>query len=79
MLEAFYNYMKPFILFAITGVIGAFSPLRDTIIVLNIAFATNIAMGVIADFHLNKAKFNMKKFWEAFLHITFYPVFFYCK
>ena len=73
--DNFCSFMKPFILFAITGIIGAFSPLRDTIYVLNIAFAANIAMGVIADVHVNKAKFNMKKFWEAFLHITLFILF----
>ncbi|HEY5593157.1 MAG TPA: hypothetical protein VIK55_19340 [Paludibacter sp.] len=72
MFESFVNFIKPFVLFAITGIVSAFSPLHDVLYVLNIVFLLNIVMGIVTDAHVNKAKFKMRKFFEAIFHMMLF-------
>lgn len=64
--------MKPFLMFAITGIVSVFSPLHDVLFALFLSFAFNIATGIIADIHANKEEFKIKKAFEAIVHLTFY-------
>lgn len=72
LLHNFLNYIKPFILFAITGIVSVFSPLHDVLFALIMSFAFNILTGIVADVHVNKAGFKIHKAFDAIIHLTFY-------
>lgn len=56
----------------VTAFISVVSPVQNTLILLFMAFVFNIATGIIADVHVNKAKFNLKKAFNAVTQLTFY-------
>jgi len=68
----FITFMKPFFLFAVTGIVSVFSPLHDVFLALIMSFIFNIVTGIIADVHVNKEDFKIKKAFEAIVHLTFY-------
>ena len=76
MFEAFYEYIKPFLLFAITGLVSAFTPLYGVIYVLNFAFALNIWMGIKADKKVNNKKLHFKFFIVKYLYFQTVSLFF---
>ena len=47
-------------------------PVKETLILLFISFIFNIITGIIADVHVNKASFNIKKAFNAISQLTFY-------
>ncbi|NCB25920.1 MAG: hypothetical protein EOM62_10680 [Bacteroidia bacterium] len=47
-------------------------PVRETLILLFVSFVFNIITGIITDVHVNKAKFNLKKAFNAVSQLTFY-------
>ncbi len=56
----------------VTAFISVLSPVQNVLILLFIAFLFNIATGIIADVHVNKAKFSLKKAFNAITQLTFY-------
>ena len=72
LIDNFYNFIKPFILFIITGIISIFSPLQDILYALFLSFLFNIITGIITDVHVNKKTFEIKKAFDAIIHFTFY-------
>lgn len=58
----------------LAALISAFSPVRNALIFLMLAFIFNIITGIIADIHVNKASFSLKKAFNAFSQLLFYAV-----
>lgn len=72
LLDNFCKFMKPVILFVITGIVSVFSPLHDVLFALFLSFLFNIITGIIADVHVNKEDFKISKAFDAIIHLTFY-------
>lgn len=56
----------------ITVVASIFTPVKNILIVLFLAFLFNIIMGIITDVHVNKKAFNIKKAFNALSQLLFY-------
>ncbi|RNC66459.1 hypothetical protein [Proteiniphilum sp. X52] len=56
----------------VTALISVLTPVQNVLVLLFVAFLFNIATGIIADVHANKAKFNLKKAFNAVTQLTFY-------
>lgn len=57
-----------------TALLSVFTPVKNIIVLLLLAFIFNIMTGIIADVHVNKAKFNIKKAFNAITQLSFYAV-----
>jgi hypothetical protein len=58
----------------LAALISAFTPVRNALILLMLAFVFNILVGIITDIHVNKAPFSLKKAFNAFTQLLFYAV-----
>lgn len=58
------------VLFA--ALVSVFSPVRNVLILLFIAFMFNILSGIIAGVNVNNEKFSMKKAFNAITQLLFY-------
>lgn len=56
----------------ITALSSVLMPVKETLILLFLSFIFNIITGIITDVHVNKAKFNLKKAFNAISQLTFY-------
>ncbi len=56
----------------ITAMSSVLMPVKETLILLFISFVFNIITGIITDVHVNKAKFDLKKAFNAITQLTFY-------
>lgn len=59
---------------AITALASVFSPVENVLKLLMLAFIFNIITGIIADIHVNRAKFNLKKAFNAITQLSFYAM-----
>lgn len=59
---------------SITALASVLSPVKNVLLLLLISFVFNIITGIIADVHINKAKFNIKKAFNAITQLAFYAV-----
>lgn len=59
---------------AITAFASILSPVKNVLYLLLISFVFNIITGIIADVHVNKSKFNLKKAFNAITQLAFYAV-----
>jgi hypothetical protein len=66
--------IKDIILLIFAAIAGALAPVHDILQGLLWAFGFNIAMGIIADVHVNKAKFSMRKAFNAVAQVAFYAI-----
>jgi len=67
-----WDEIKQFVLLLITALISICTPIEGVLLLLFGGFLFNIASGFIADVHVNKADFSIKKAFEAIIHLTFY-------
>ena len=56
----------------VTALASVLTPVENTLKLLFIAFIFNIATGIITDVHVNKAKFQLKKAFNAITQLMFY-------
>jgi hypothetical protein len=70
LLNQFVGFVKPFIMFIITAIVSVCSPIQDVIYVLFFSFLFNIITGIVADVHVNKSVFNLKKAFSAFFQMA---------
>lgn len=55
-----------------TAIGSVLMPVRDILILLAMSFVFNIFTGIITDIHVNKARFSIKKAFNAITQLTFY-------
>lgn len=65
-------HVKPFLLFALAGIVSVFSPIQAAMYVLGLAAIFNIVTGIVTDVHANKKDFCISKAFDAFKQLTFY-------
>lgn len=71
-MDIFFERIKDLFLLIITGIISVLCPVQNTLILLFLSFIFNIIIGILTDVHVNKAKFNIKKAFEAITQLMFY-------
>jgi prepilin signal peptidase PulO-like enzyme (type II secretory pathway) len=62
--------IKSFIVGAIAFASSIISPIQDILFVLSMTFLFNIITGIVADIHVNKADFELKKAFSAFMQMA---------
>lgn len=71
-MEIFVERIKELFWLIIGAMSSVLMPVRETLILLFVSFVFNIITGIITDVHVNKAKFNLKKAFNAVSQLTFY-------
>ena len=71
-MEIFLERLKELFWLIIGAMSSVLMPVRETLILLFVSFVFNIITGIITDVHVNKAKFNLKKAFNAVSQLTFY-------
>jgi hypothetical protein len=64
--------LKDFFWLLVTAFLSVLAPVENSLKLLLAAFVFNIFMGIIADVHVNKNKFNLRKAFNAFSQFFFY-------
>lgn len=70
--DSFFEKVKELFWVVITGLASVLTPVENTLKLLFIAFVFNIITGIITDVHVNKAKFQLKKAFNAITQLMFY-------
>ncbi len=65
-----YENLKPYLVALLTSVIAVINPIKGVLWVLSATFIINIATGIIADIHVNKAAFSIGKGFSAFFQMA---------
>ena len=71
-MDIFIEKIKELFWLVISALSSVLMPVKETLILLFITFVFNIITGIITDVHVNKAKFNLKKAFDAISQLTFY-------
>jgi len=71
-LDHLYGFFKPVILFIVTFIVSIFSPVREAMMVLGLAFLFNLLTGLITDIHVNRKEFSLKKAFDAVIQLSFF-------
>ncbi len=71
-MEIFVERIKELFWLIVGAMSSVLMPVRETLILLFVSFVFNIITGIITDVHVNKAKFNLKKAFNAVSQLTFY-------
>ncbi len=71
-MDIFLLKLKELFWIVIASLSSVLMPVKETLILLFISFIFNIITGIIADVHVNKASFNLKKAFNAISQLTFY-------
>lgn len=71
-MEIFVERIKELFWLVVGALSSVLMPVRETLILLFVSFVFNIITGIITDVHVNKAKFNLKKAFNAVSQLTFY-------
>lgn len=71
-MEIFLERLKELFWLTIGAMSSVLMPVRETLILLFVSFVFNIVTGIITDVHVNHAKFNLKKAFNAVSQLTFY-------
>lgn len=56
----------------IAGIGSALLPVQDILVLLSLGFVFNIITGIVTDIHVNKARFDIKKAFNAITQLTFW-------
>lgn len=73
-MELFFERTKDLFWLLMTGLASVFSPVKNVLILLLLAFVFNVITGIITDVHVNKSRFNIKKAFNAISQLAFYAV-----
>ncbi len=71
-MDLIFEKLKELFWFVFASISSVLMPVKETLILLFISFIFNIITGIIADVHVNKASFNLKKAFNAISQLTFY-------
>ncbi|MEL7600555.1 MAG: hypothetical protein AAGU18_10730 [Proteiniphilum sp.] len=71
-MEIFVERIKELFWLVVGALSSVLMPVRETLILLFVSFVFNIITGIITDVHVNKAKFDLKKAFNAVSQLTFY-------
>lgn len=71
-MDVFFEKFKEVFWLLIGALSSVLMPVRETLVLLFVAFVFNIITGIVADIHVNKAKFDLKKAFNAISQLTFY-------
>lgn len=71
-MDMFFEKVKELFWVIVTALSSVLMPVKGTLILLFISFIFNIVTGIITDVHVNKAKFDLKKAFNAITQLTFY-------
>lgn len=71
-MDTFLLKIKELFWIIVASLSSVLMPVKETLILLFISFVFNIVTGIIADVHVNKANFNIKKAFNAISQLTFY-------
>lgn len=73
-MELFFERTKDLFWLLMAGLASVFSPVKNVLILLLLAFVFNVITGIITDVHVNKSRFNIKKAFNAISQLAFYAV-----
>ena len=71
-MDLLFEKLKELFWVIVASLSSVLMPVKETLILLFISFVFNIITGIIADVHVNKANFNLKKAFNAVSQLTFY-------
>mgnify|MGYP000873564124 CR=1 FL=1 len=71
-MEDFIDRVKELGYLIIAGIGSALMPVQDILILLSLGFVFNIFTGIVTDIHVNKARFDIKKAFNAITQLTFW-------
>lgn len=73
-MDIFFDRVKDLFWIMITALASIVAPVKDILIALFLAFVFNIIIGIATDIHVNRAKFNIKKAFNAITQLAFYAM-----
>lgn len=73
-MDATIERIKELFWLLITALASVVAPVKDILIALFAAFVFNIITGIITDVHVNRAKFDIKKAFNAVTQLAFYAM-----
>lgn len=71
-MEDFAERFKELFWIVITAIGSLLLPIREILILLSLGFVFNIFTGIVADIHVNRAQFSIKKAFSAITQLTFF-------
>lgn len=71
-MDTLFYKIKELFWILLSALVSVFSPVKNVLILLFIAFMFNIISGIIAGVHVSHEKFNLKKAFDAVTQLLFY-------